>query len=341
MRISRSERWGTLAPATQSGSSVKVLTFQPGNSGLPYLDRVANLFDTYMCRRLRVLLKSASGTVQSGMVHMGIDYDARRLPKTEEEVLGSSQLLSVPIWKSGSISPDLSIINRGGWRPTWSQWLEDAGFFSGPSFAACVSNSSSDGIAEIWLDYDLEFRGFSLVQGGTPWGSPRLMTRVVYGTWKTNGEPTHSVHASDNGPGTDFGQSGVPWSLEPLPLLHPPIPHGGLQIDVHNKTDSIRSVGMALNFDSDSNPDLYQIAPKLGAWIHLGDEWVEMTSHGTEVTIGGIRYVSLNFNYGSAGQAWPSDDVYSLTMFVGGPPTSGEVTITGAPVQVIVDHQGW
>jgi hypothetical protein len=345
MRISRSERWGVLDSATAAGPAVKVLSFQPGDSGLPYLDRVAALFDTYMCRRLRVLLKSASGTLQSGMVHMGIDYDARRLPSTEVEVLGTSQLLSVPIWKSGTVSPDLSIVNRGGWRPTWSQGSGDTGFYEGPSFAVCTSNNSLEGTAEIWLDYDLEFKGFSPLNGGpspSPSGS-MLQTKLVMATWSTaaGGPTVRPWGIASNGPGTDFGENDIPWSFDKKLALEPPLDFGGVQIDVHG-SEPIRSVGLSINFNSTSFfSELYETYDSLEAFVWLREKWVKMLVDYTVHSAQEPKTVSLNYVLDATDEAWSSDGVQELSLWLGGPSVVGVVQLTDIPIMVVVSREGF
>jgi hypothetical protein len=190
------------------------------------------------------------------MVHMGIDYDARKVPSTEGQVTGLSLLQSGPVWKSLEIKNlDLSIVNRGGWRPTHDD--VGGGFFSGPSFVACVSNAANIEAGELWVDYDLEFKGFT-PDLGAGYG---LTCRPVSLSWigSPDGEtkianPSEGLNTLGDGAGkTGWGFLASNEATLPAPLADT----GGARFRTKFEPPD-NFVYLVVAFDAVARPDWYE-----------------------------------------------------------------------------------
>lgn len=139
--------------------------FQPGSSGLYRLDAVASTFETYRVKRLKVHFYTASSTNNSGMIHMGIDFDPADLPTSVAGIANLNPRLICPVYqtKDTTIPVPISSINKctpKGWMytkagPAIHQDL-------GPAFALCVACTTSgidQYVGEVFCEYEVELKG--------------------------------------------------------------------------------------------------------------------------------------------------------------------------------------
>lgn len=162
LRVKHREFW--YAPSIMVGqtSTVESRIFFPGNSGISRLDSFANLFELYRINSARIYYKTATGTTQSGMLHVGVDYDSKEIPTTVAGVAVLYPSFTIPIWSESSLSVQPDRANRAKWMFTFAggQSHQDMGV----GFAVLSGLAASPGAielvpGEIWIDYDITYSG--------------------------------------------------------------------------------------------------------------------------------------------------------------------------------------
>jgi len=129
------------------------LLFLPGASGLPQLDALASLYESYrLLSGVKVEFKSAAGSVNNGSMIAGVDYDARDI------VLGYSSAASMMPKFVGSITKNMQL-TVDHTRAMNKKWMFSAGQAAGDAaFAVVYSNTASlSGVGDIWCEYTVEF----------------------------------------------------------------------------------------------------------------------------------------------------------------------------------------
>jgi hypothetical protein len=135
-------------------TSPPALFFVPGASGLPQLDALGSLYESYrLTGPVHVEFKSSAGSVNNGTIIAGVDYDARDI------VTGFSGCAALQPRFVGSITKDHRLTVTPD-RAMNKKWLFSAGQVSGEAAFAVVYSTSSalaGGPGDIWCEYTVEF----------------------------------------------------------------------------------------------------------------------------------------------------------------------------------------
>jgi hypothetical protein len=154
MCVKRKEFWFSTS-ATVPG--IVSRSFYPGNSGLARLDQFGQMFELWKVKKLRLHYIPSVGSTQSGMVHMGVDFDNRELPSTPQGVSILEPSTHGAVWKDNSLGIPIERVQRTKW-----MYTNAGGSVSpetGTGFAVVVSTTGTVDAGEVWLDYEIEFVG--------------------------------------------------------------------------------------------------------------------------------------------------------------------------------------
>jgi len=150
LRVSYKEFW-SIPPA----SAVGFYSFIPGNSGLARLDQFGQLYDLYRIENVRIEYRTSTGSTQSGMFHMGLDYDSLDQPSTVSGVTALNPVVSVPVWQNAQLRVQVDRAQRQKWLFTYGSTVRpDPGSSTGFSVATYSGLAQA---GEIWCEYSVVF----------------------------------------------------------------------------------------------------------------------------------------------------------------------------------------
>lgn len=150
------ELWSPVGPGLPAGSAPAALVFTPGLSGLPQLDALAALYESYrILGKVKVEFRTAAGSVNNGSFIMGVDYDAR---DTIPGYAGAAALVPKAV---GPITQN-SILHVDHNRAMNKKWLfsNSPGGPGEAAFAIVYSTTSPTTLGnpgDIWCEYHVEF----------------------------------------------------------------------------------------------------------------------------------------------------------------------------------------
>jgi len=155
IHVNYRELWSPVLSVVGSGDSTPpYLPFVPGNSGLPQLDALGTLYESYrMTGPVIVEYKATASMIISGSVVVGIDYDAR------DVVLGYPGVAALNPKAVGSVFKDHKVVVTPD-RAMNKKWLFCSGQVPGePAFAVGYSTTSANAgaVGDIWCEYTIEF----------------------------------------------------------------------------------------------------------------------------------------------------------------------------------------
>ena len=170
------ERW-----STSIGEGLTNLTFTPGESQLLRLDNLASNYDLYRVEAVQILYKPNVGTTVNGAVLLGADYDAFRVPSTQDDVLALAPVMRVPVWEEGCFTPFLDRINKQKWLYTSNVEAGDVRLKTG--FVLSIWNTGPAAAGDIYVKYRVRF---SSPQYGITPSDPHAITVDSGATLETN-----------------------------------------------------------------------------------------------------------------------------------------------------------
>jgi hypothetical protein len=163
LRIRRHEFW---KPVVGFGSGiVQKASFNPGDSGVPFLDNISRLYQCYKVHGMRVHYKPSVGSTEPGVVHMGVDFDTKREPVTDQGVLTLQPNGTSAVWKQTDIVVPPSRCMRSNWLYT-AEGTPNRNEVAFELFYTS-SGATTETHGEFWLTYDITLM------------SPRLNTAVT------------------------------------------------------------------------------------------------------------------------------------------------------------------
>lgn len=134
--------------------------FAPGNSGLPRLDAVASLYDKYKLVSCVLEYRTVVGTVQSGEIVYGVDYNVNTSDTSYAAVVLMNDKAMTPIWQNSNVNVNINKAMEGKlWKNVSRVGSSVANFAEGPCFQVVV-NTVSDPLAvvgRLWVRYKVEF----------------------------------------------------------------------------------------------------------------------------------------------------------------------------------------
>lgn len=225
LNVHYKELWSpvTGVEAGASDTRPQPLIFMPGNSGLPHLDALGRLYESYkMTGDVRLEFKTAAGSVNNGSVIAGVDYDARDASLGYIDAAALSPKFVGSITKDHSLSVTAARAMNKKWLFTSSQ-TEAAGE---AAFAIVYSTTGTTGsgrtVGDLWIEYQVQFispkRSEILV-------STELTTigadGVTYNTVSNDTDATRlSVHAANRFGENSVIRTGVLTSRDLLPATY-------------------------------------------------------------------------------------------------------------------------
>jgi len=191
LRVSLSEYWFSVdGQGNPSGyNGLRNGYFQPGNSGLTKLDQFGQMYELWRLNRAVVSFRTSTGSTQSGMVHLGLDFDATDIPSSIAGVAGLNPVTKCPVWSDQPMSCRVVVpvdrVNRQKWMMTTAGTTPDINSSTG--FIACTGTTGPPSAGEIWIDYDIDFAG--PVRPGQVTQN-RLVSNVVVAKFPVSGIPS-------------------------------------------------------------------------------------------------------------------------------------------------------
>jgi hypothetical protein len=211
IRVNYNELWRSVSGPTPGGTtSPEALRFVPGVSGLPQLDALGSLYESYrLTAPVKIVFKSSSGTVNNGSVIAGVDYDARDVQLGYSSAAAKMPKFVGPIWKDHRLHVDPSRAMNKKW--LFSETLNGA--FGEAAFALVYSASGGDvdgAVGEIWCEYSVEFispRAVPLINSGSQenkiWAPNG--TQEITSEFTSVGKPTAAAECIQDGSAINTG----------------------------------------------------------------------------------------------------------------------------------------
>jgi hypothetical protein len=142
------------------------IPINPSNDqAFPYVSQIADRFETYTIKRLRVRFEPFLATASQGCVMFMTDFDAGDpAPLSKAEMMNSHLASRTPVWASHSIELDARDLQKIPKRFTLNKAptsTSDSRLSNvGTLFIALSSctGAAASGIGELWFDYTIEFQ---------------------------------------------------------------------------------------------------------------------------------------------------------------------------------------
>lgn len=149
-RVHKSELWFDVIPGTHK------YMFKPGSAGVPHLDRIASIYETYCLKSVKLHYKSSSGTQTSGTITAGIDY-APSNSRSAADIKLLDYTASGAIYNNFVLTSKPKLVMKGAdWLFTSSAQTDDPKSYC---FALYVDVNAPEQavIGQIWITYDILF----------------------------------------------------------------------------------------------------------------------------------------------------------------------------------------
>lgn len=149
--LARRELWS----GTMAASTVIACEIFPGNSKLPMLDAMAQIYEEFKVVSWSVSVKSTVGTNSDGSYTCGITYGNEGRPTKAEQIASLAPATSNPVYVPTTISVNPRKVMGANWLPTKSvQSTKSPGAFM----------ITSDKNVQLWISYKVLFNGPTAVK---------------------------------------------------------------------------------------------------------------------------------------------------------------------------------
>lgn len=156
IHVSYRELWTSVSGTTSSPTAPLALQFLPGASGLPQLDAIGSLYESYrLTAPVRVEFKSSSGTINNGSIIAGVDYDGRDISTGYSAAAALMPKFVGPIWKDHSLSVEPARAMNKKW--LFSQGPTTSGEAAFAVVYSATGSAGSGAVGDIWCQYSVEF----------------------------------------------------------------------------------------------------------------------------------------------------------------------------------------
>lgn len=150
--------------------------FLPGESGIPHLDRFAQIHENYQLRNFQVLFAPSAGTTIPGNITLGFDYSPANERKKDDIPLLNPNISGAIYAKSQLRLPVQKAMKGIRWLQTSSAGSHT---FRDTAFALYVdSSTASPDIGQIWVSYTIAFTNATSPNSG-PTPGKELKVNVV------------------------------------------------------------------------------------------------------------------------------------------------------------------
>lgn len=160
---------GLLYDGSSEQTTSPHMVFWPGNSGLGRLDIFSAMYDLYQLKSIKLRYLTSTGTVQSGEILLGVDYDPKDVATTARGAEEYVPRFRAPLWKNGEMTVPVDRAQKAKWMYT-SSGTDTMAESLGPAFAVVLGGHgvANTAVGSLWVDYKLVLQSPAPSQSGAP-----------------------------------------------------------------------------------------------------------------------------------------------------------------------------